>query len=99
MRTQIRQLKREDVRDVHLNIEFFFETQKKLEQQIVDQIRDRNIILVLGNSGDGKSTLVASLVFGPDSLGKVKLGELGETNKRRARTEVIDFNQHQRGQM
>lgn len=34
----------------------------------LDHIWDEDLIIVLGNTGCGKSTMINSLLFGPDSL-------------------------------
>ena len=34
----------------------------------VKDLRERDLILAIGNTGSGKSTMFSSLVFGPDHL-------------------------------
>lgn len=32
------------------------------------QVKGRDLVLLIGNTGSGKSTMLTSLVFGPDQL-------------------------------
>lgn len=43
--------------------------------QNLNKIKDKDLLLILGNTGSGKSTLMSSLAFGPDNhkVGKVKV--------------------------
>ena len=36
--------------------------------KVVEKIRGANIVLVIGNTGSGKSTMLSSLLKGPDAL-------------------------------
>ena len=36
----------------------------------LERIRDANVVLVIGNTGSGKSTMLSSLLRGPDALEK-----------------------------
>ena len=31
-------------------------------------LKDEDVVLVLGNTGSGKSTMLSSLIYGPDTL-------------------------------
>ena len=34
----------------------------------VKELRDKDLVLAIGNTGSGKSTIFSSLVFGPENL-------------------------------
>ena len=40
----------------------------KMAKEQLSIIKDGNVILVLGNTGCGKSTMLSSIVYGPDNL-------------------------------
>lgn len=40
----------------------------KMAKEYLDGLKDANVVLVLGNTGCGKSTMLSSLVYGPDHL-------------------------------
>ena len=48
-----------------------FDIFKIFESEIRPQIEGQDVVAVVGNTGDGKSTLVASVVFGPDALNSI----------------------------
>ncbi len=42
-----------------------------MAKEYLEGLKDSNVVLVLGNTGCGKSTMLSSLVYGPDTLFQV----------------------------
>ena len=38
-----------------------------------DQIKDQDVVLAVGNTGSGKSTMLTALIFGPNELHLTKI--------------------------
>ncbi len=41
-------------------------------KESLSNLKDGNVVLVLGNTGCGKSTMLSSLVYGPENLYETK---------------------------
>ena len=48
----------------------------------LEKIKNKDLIIVLGNTGCGKSTMLNSLLLGPDSLHEIKQQDMNAKKKR-----------------
>lgn len=61
------ELTREYIQNLEMTLENFVRTLQKAFQNL-EYLKGKNIILALGYTGCGKSTMLNSLLFGPESL-------------------------------
>ena len=63
----------------------------------IDGLQDKDLVIMLGNSGDGKTTALSSLVHGPDALQEKTVTELmkievaGITKEKKMKSKIIEF--------
>ena len=55
-----------------------FQLDQRIKQEIeaLEELRGKNIILVIGNTGAGKSTLVNSIISGQETIEEDEVGDL-----------------------
>ena len=76
---------KDGIKDIELNLQNLIEVTEaiyaKLEEQNIKSLGDKTIVLSLGSTGCGKSTMFASLVHGPEAL-ETKRIQNPTTNRR-----------------
>lgn len=85
---QVEAIDSEDIKKMHLTLPNLVKCVQHLIQK-VKQVEDLDIVIVLGDTGSGKSTMLNSLVFGPKSLA-LKTIEV-QSNQRILKQKVIDY--------
>ena len=63
------------VRNLQLSLDNIVNVSEAAFQKI-SHLRDKELLLAFGNTGCGKSTMISSLVFGPDKLEVRKIPEV-----------------------
>ena len=66
--------------------------------QKIEELRGKDLVIMLGNPADGKSSVLASLIHGPDSLQEKTLTEIitfelepGKFKDKKIKTKAIEF--------
>lgn len=66
--------KKEDVEKLHCNLSNIANVVREAFESL-DAIDDHDLILAIGNTGCGKSTMLSSILFGTESLELIKQGK------------------------
>ena len=53
---------------MELNLKNLTHFTKIIHERILPKIKDKDIVIMMGDSGDGKTTMMASLIYGPENL-------------------------------